>query len=98
MVCEAQPVIHSDEQNGFCHLPTAGRAPMGAARPGELGVRRKGVSGGAAPEIYTSSLSPQGTGQEGDSPAPRMLFGRGKAELCWNCHCTVGQNWFCGGS
>lgn len=27
MVCEAQPVIHSDEHNGFCHLPTLGEHP-----------------------------------------------------------------------
>lgn len=70
---------------------------MGAARPGQAGVRPKGASGGAPPERHRPALSHlgchhKGQWQESDIPVPRVLLGRGQGELCWNCQCTTGQN------
>lgn len=82
MVCEAQPVTHCDEQNGFCHLPTAGKAPTGAARQGRPVSDPKAHRVGLLlRETYlhchTSDVTTR-QWQQGGSPALRVPFGKGQ--------------------
>lgn len=106
MVCEAQSVIHSDEHNGFCHLPTLGEHPWvlpgQGRRVSDPKVHRVGLLRlllrDTSLHCHSSDVITRDSGRRGDSPAPGVPLGRAKGEQCWNCHCTTGQNRARGGS